>query len=170
MAQELLTLAGSLQTFVSPECLSINRLPMRATLYPYPDARMARRNEREKSPWFRLLDGDWRFRMAAKPDEVMPEDIAAQTNRSQWAQVAVPGNWTLQGYGFPHYTNVQMPFSDEPPAVPQANPTGIYSRSFEVPLDWQGRRVVIHFGGAESVLYVHVNGRVVGMGKDSRLP
>src|SRR5271163_1302264 len=160
MSQELLTPVDSLQTFVSPECFSINRLPMRATLYPYPDAQAARRNEREKSPWFLLLNGTWRFRMAAKPEEVTPKDIAAETDRSDWDQVAVPGNWTLQGYGFPHYTNVQMPFREEPPTVPQANPTGIYSRSFDVPADWQGRRVVIHFGGAESVLYVYVNGRV----------
>ena len=30
--------------------------------------------------------------------------------------------------------------------------------------------MVLHVGGAESVLYVHVNGRPVGMSKDSRLP
>ena len=29
---------------------------------------------------------------------------------------------------------------------------------------------MLHVGGAESVLYVHVNGAPVGMGKDSRLP
>ena len=108
--------------------------------------------------------------MAAKPDEVTLEDIAAETDRSRWGQVAVPGNWTLQGYGAPQYTNLQMPFPEEPPTVPEANPTGIYATSVEVPSDWQGRRVVIHFGGAESVLYVYVNGHAVGMGKDSRLP
>jgi beta-galactosidase len=170
MSSELLTLVGPLKTFVSPECTSLNRLPMRATLYPYPDAAGARRNDRNQSPWFRLLDGTWRFRMATRPEEVTSQDIAADTDRTGWAQVAVPGNWTLQGYGAPHYTNVQMPFPDEPPNVPAANPTGIYATSFEVPAAWQGRRVVIHFGGAESVLYVYVNGRAVGMGKDSRLP
>ncbi len=170
MSQELLTFVGPLKTFVAPECLSINRLPMRSTLYPYPDAASARKNDRDKSPWFKLLNGSWHFRMAATPEEVTPADIAAETDRSAWARVAVPGNWTLQGYGSPHYTNVQMPFPDEPPHIPAANPTGIYATSFEVPTDWQGRRVVIHFGGAESVLYVYVNGRAVGMGKDSRLP
>ncbi len=159
-------------TFVSPETLSLNRLPMRATLYPYPDAAKAKADVRETSPWFRLLNGAWSFRMAAKPDEVTPEDLAAGTDRSAWAKVEVPGNWTMQGYGKPHYTNVQMPFPEEPPRVPEANPTGIYATSFDLSAEWigAGRRTVIHFGGAESVLYVYVNGQAVGMGKDSRLP
>jgi beta-galactosidase len=158
------------KSFVSPECIAVNRLPMRATLYPYPDAAAAKNNVREESPWFRLLNGTWRFRMAANPAEVTPEDIAAETDRSGWDEIAVPGNWPLQGYGKPHYTNVQMPFSHEPPNVPADNPTGIYATSVEIPDSWNGRRVVIHFGGAESVLYLYVNGHAVGMGKDSRLP
>src|SRR5690606_5212744 len=97
-------------------------------------------------------------------------DVAGDTDRSGWHEIAVPGNWPLQGHGAPHYTNLRMPFPDEPPFVPDDNPTGIHARDFEVPLEWSGRRVVIHFGGAESVLYVYVNGRAVGMGKDSRLP
>ncbi|XHR27510.1 MAG: glycoside hydrolase family 2 TIM barrel-domain containing protein [Chthoniobacteraceae bacterium] len=170
MSRNLLFPTDSLQTFVAPECLSIDRLPMRATIYPFPSAAEARTGGREDSPWFRLLNGKWRFRMAAKPCEVVPEDTAAGADRSKWDQVEVPGNWTLQGYGHPHYTNVQMPFTYEPPTVPDENPTGIYATTFEVPAAWEGRRVVIHFGGAESVLYVYVNGEAVGMGKDSRLP
>jgi beta-galactosidase len=63
-----------------------------------------------------------------------------------------------------------MPFSERPPRVPQANPTGLYRRRFTLPDGWDGRRVVLHFGGAESVLYVWVNGVPVGFSKDSRLP
>ena len=166
---ELLHL-GALPSWMAPECLSINRLPMRATAYPFPSARLARTLDREQSPWFQLLDGEWRFRMASRPEEVTAGDVAATTDRSDWARLTVPGNWTLQGYGHPHYTNVQMPFANEPPSVPAENPTGIYAREFTPPAEWQGRRVVIHFGGAESVLYLYVNGRAVGLGKDSRLP
>ena len=161
---------GGTPTWMSPECIGFNRLPMRATLYPFPDAGTARTQPREDSPWFRLLDGQWRFRMAARPEELTAADTAADTDRSNWNQVAVPGNWTLQGYGHPHYTNVQMPFPDEPPFVPADNPTGVYATTVHVPADWEGRRVVIHFGGAESVLYLYVNGQPVGMSKDSRLP
>ena len=88
---------------------------------------------------------------------------------ANWDRLEVPGNWTLQGYGAPQYTNIQMPFPDEPPFVPENNLTGIYAKEFSVPAEWEGRRVVIHFGGAESVLYVYVNGQAVGLSKDSRL-
>lgn len=143
---------------------------MRSTLYPFPDAGAARTLDRTRSPWFQLLDGLWSFRIHNHPREVLPSDVAADTDRTEWDRVAVPGNWTLQGYGRPHYTNVGMPFPEEPPTVPKANPTGIYAREVQIPKEWKGRRTVIHFGGAESVLCVYVNGQFVGMGKDCRLP
>ena len=74
----------------------------------------------------------------------------------------MPGNWTLQDtFDKPHYTNVQMPFPHEPPTVPEKNPTGCFRTTLDLPTSWTGRRIVLHFGGAESVLYVYVNGRPV---------
>ncbi len=161
---------GSLKTWMAPECISINRLPMRATLYPFPSAQSARSLDRGKSPWFQLLNGQWQFRAADRPENVTLANISAEGERSNWDSVEVPGNWTLQGHGHPQYTNVQMPFPDEPPFVPEDNLTGIYAKEFLLPADWEGRRVVVHFGGAESVLYVYVNGQTAGLSKDSRLP
>ena len=69
----------------------------------------------------------------------------------------------------PHYTNVQMPFGGEPPHVPEANPTGIYERTFELPESWAGRRIVLQVGAAESLLVVHLNGVEIGLSKDSHL-
>ena len=82
----------------------------------------------------------------------------------------MPGLWTMQGYDIPWYTNVQMPFPNPPPTVPEENPTGIYRRTFTVPRDWGGRRIRLHFGGVEGVLHVLVNGRPVGISKDARTP
>lgn len=50
-----------------PALTAIGRLPMRATLYPFPDAEGARTLDRAKSPWFKLLNGDWRFRIHRMP-------------------------------------------------------------------------------------------------------
>lgn len=154
----------------SPECTALNRLPSRATLYPFPKTAQARKLDRSRSPWFQLLNGDWKFKMLERPEALSSKDLASKTSRKSWDTLAVPGNWTLQGYGHPHYTNVKMPFSDEPPYVPEENPTGIYAKELDVPRTWDGRRIVIHFGGAESVLAIYVDGKFVGMGKDSRLP
>ena len=113
------------------------------------------------------LDGPWAFRLHDRPEDVTVDGITGPTEG--WATVEVPGNWTMQGFDHPHYTNIQMPFPGPPPAVPDPNPTGIHRRRIAIPKAWAGRRIVLHIGGAESVLYVHVDGRPVGMGKDSRL-
>ncbi len=92
-------------------------------------------------------------------------------NRARgWREVEVPGLWTMQGFGKPHYTNVVMPFPDLPPNVPEQNETGIYRRAFTIPRGWRSRPVVLHFGGAEGALFVLVNGEPVGIAKDSRTP
>jgi beta-galactosidase len=128
-----------------PELTAAGRLPMHSL--PHPDRL--------------VLDGKWRFQLLPRADAAPSGD---------WREVDVPGCWTMQDSGdFPRYTNVVMPFPDRPPRVPDANPTGLYERTFEVPVDWMGRRVVLHVGAAESVLIVHVNGREVGFSKDSHL-
>src|SRR5947207_8481851 len=81
---------GSAKTWISPEIISLNRLPMRGTLYPFPDASSARTLDRDKSPWFQLLNGTWHFKMAAQPEAVIEADVAAITDRSGWDSVAVP--------------------------------------------------------------------------------
>jgi beta-galactosidase len=107
------------------------------------------------------LDGTWRFQLLSYPDEP-PADA--------WRLVPVPSVWTMQdSWDRPHYTHVQMPFPGEPPHLPDVNPTGIYEREFKLPRDWAGRRVILHVGAAESVLFVHLNGDEIGISKDSHL-
>jgi beta-galactosidase len=161
---------GTTRTWANPESVSLGRLPMRATLYPFPDPQSALAVSRDASPLIRLLNGDWRFLLAGRPEAAPADFHDPNFDDHDWAMLPVPSNWTMHGYDRPHYTNIQMPFVGEPPYVPHDNPTGLYRTTFEVPADWGQRRVVLHVGGAESVLYVWVNGRPIGMGKDSRLP
>ncbi len=161
---------GPARTWVQPELAGLGRLPARATLYPFPNGEMARTHDREASPWFLSLNGEWRFRLAPR-SEVVPADFADRAlDDTAWGTLPVPSNWTMHGHDRPHYTNVRMPFDTPPPNVPNDNPTGLYRKTVRIPADWSGRRIVLHVGGAESVLYVWVNGAAVGMGKDSRLP
>ncbi|MFV2063353.1 MAG: glycoside hydrolase family 2 TIM barrel-domain containing protein [Chloroflexota bacterium] len=107
------------------------------------------------------LDGTWRFQLLHRPD-AQPGD--------EWRDISVPGCWTMQDtWDKPQYTNVQMPFSAEAPDLPAENPTGVHQRQFELPAGWSGRRVILHVGAAESVLIVSLNGREIGVGKDSHL-
>jgi beta-galactosidase len=144
---------------------------MRQPLAAFEDIETARQ-ENDSSPWRMQLNGSWTLRLWPNPDAVPSSAVASElTPTKKWFEVAVPGNWTMQGFAdLPHYTNVQMPWSLRPPQVPDENTTGVYRKTFRVPKTWKGRRIVIHFGGAESVHAVFVNGSFVGYGTDSRLP
>ncbi len=161
----LLYLAGQ-KSWEMPQLTRVNKLPAHATLIPFPTAGDALHQAPEASPFYQGLNGTWQFKLRQRPDHVTWAAVAADN----WSAISVPGAWTMQGYGGPHYTNVQMPFPEEPPHVPDENPTGIYRRTFTMPPAWQGRRVVLHFGGCDGALFVYVNGAAVGVSKDARTP
>ncbi|MDN0198530.1 glycoside hydrolase family 2 TIM barrel-domain containing protein [Streptomyces sp. S.PNR 29] len=138
--------SDSLRPWQAPELTSWGRLPMSAV---------------DRRSGALSLDGDWRFQLLPAPDAPV---------RDTWSSSYVPGAWTMQGTDdLPQYTNVRMPFPEFPPAVPAANPTGVHEREVDVPAEWAGRRIVLQVGAAESVLLVHVDGRPVGISKDSHL-
>ncbi|MDE6509961.1 MAG: beta-galactosidase, partial [Muribaculaceae bacterium] len=65
------------------------------------------------------LNGRWRFNFAATPD-ARPASAAtdASFDVSSWAEIPVPSNWEMQGYGTPIYCNEQHPFnSGNPPTI-----------------------------------------------------
>ncbi len=161
----LLLISGA-KTWEMPQLPSLNKLPARATLIPYPSAENALTLERDKSSWFMNLNGQWDFKIKSRPEHVTATALRA----GEWSAIQVPGNWTMQGFGHPHYTNIVMPFPHTPPHVPEENPTGIYRRTFTLPENWRDRRIVLHFGGCEGVLYVYVNDQSVGLSKDARTP
>jgi beta-galactosidase len=153
----------------------------------------------EKNPNYLSLDGLWTFKLLDNPAEDRRQESSGREgpgltgfevpawalpsfepvkkggpayNRidGNWGDIKTPGAWARQGYDKPHYTNVQMPFQALPPKPPEANPTGLYRRTFTLPQDWKGRRTVLHIGSAESCFLVFINGIFAGAGKDTRLP
>lgn len=161
---------GLEKAWEKPELTGINRLMARSILIPHQDTKSALTFDRAQSPWFRSLNGRWKFRMLRKPSEAPKRCFETGFDDGGWKEIEVPGNWTMQGFDYPHYTNINMPFPETPPHVPEFNPTGLYRCDFHVPQSWKRRRIVLHFGGVESMFFVYVNGRPVGMSKDSRLP
>ncbi|MEU9449686.1 glycoside hydrolase family 2 TIM barrel-domain containing protein [Streptomyces sp. NPDC048277] len=145
-AQPQLNPLTALRPWEAPEVTSWGRLPMNAV---------------DRRSGALPLDGDWRFQLLPAPDAPVG---------GAWSTAHVPGAWTVQGTDdLPQYTNVQMPFPAFPPLSPAANPTGVYERELDVPAEWAGRRIVLQVGAAESVLLVQVDGRPVGVSKDSHL-
>ena len=163
-----------------PTTIGINKLPGRATLYSYPDAQTARGMERSDSPWYRSLNGAWDFHFSKNPKD-RPRDFFKKDFQKgeNWTSIPVPANWELEGHGTAIYTNWNYPFEPvHPPYIPhddsddphRSNPVGSYLTSFDLPDTWGDKRVVLHFGGVSSAMYVWLNGELVGYSQDSRLP
>ncbi len=155
----------------NPQVVAINKLPGHAATIPYPDLPTALWGEQGASPYYQSLNGKWKFIYAANPGAAPVDMDTGQVGANDWAEIEVPGNWNMQGYDRSIYTNVQMPFSADPPRVPQEdNPSGIYQRRFTIPTDWAGRQVFVCFDGVESAFFLWVNGQPVGYSQGSRLP
>jgi len=148
----------------NPLVVGRNKEPGRASVVPLDGTTHA--------PRIQSLNGDWRFRYAPNPASAPAAFYADNYDDSDWDTVAVPGNWQLQGYDKPIYTNVKYPFPiDEVYSVPHDdNPTGSYRTRFTVPTAWANRQVWIVFEGVDSAFYLWVNGQQVSYSQGSRLP
>lgn len=144
-------------------------MPGHVPLFPYAD--FARAQTRDKiSPWYKLINGTWDFLLVDAPERAPEGFYLPDFDTANWHTIRVPGNWQLQGFDRPIYTNAQFPFEPNYPRVPQENPTGLYRRTFTVDPEWIGRRIFIGFGGVDSAFYLWINGKPVGYSQDSRLP
>ncbi|MGW7551574.1 glycoside hydrolase family 2 TIM barrel-domain containing protein [Streptomyces rimosus] len=159
----------------APRIFQVNREPARARLIPYGDARTARAGEFHASPYYRSLNGRWRFHWSKNPDERPRDFFAPRYDDSGWDRITVPSNWEIEGYPEPIYLNVKYPWigyeDPQPPHVPHGfNPVGSYRRAFTVPGNWDGRRTLLSFQGVKSAFFVWVNGERVGYSEDSYTP
>lgn len=163
---------GLFRAWQTPELTSLNKLPPRASFIPCANAKQALAFNPDESPRVLPLNGEWAFRLFPTAESAATALAANRVAKpaSAWTTLQVPGHLQTQGHGKPHYANVQMPWPHHPPFVPSDNPTAFYRRTFTVPADWTGQRVIVHFGGATSVLAVYLNGTAIGLSKDSCLP
>jgi len=155
------------------EVLSINREEARADFIPFANEQQALNGDKSKSPWFILLNGNWKFNWVSHPDNRPVDFYKTDFNDNGWKTIPVPSNWEMQGYGTPIYVSAGYPFKIDPPRVMgepkkdytafnERNPVGSYRHNFDIPNKWNGRRVFIHFSGVQSAFYVWVNGEKVG--------
>ena len=155
----------------NPNIVSINKEPPRCTSYPYATIEQALKNDPQQSPFFKSLNGKWKFNWVRKPADRPVDFYREDYDVSQWHDIDVPGNWELQGFGVPIYTDVEYPFPCNPPYIPHDyNPVGSYRRTFTIPENWTNRQIFLHFGSVRSAMYVWVNGEMVGYSQGSKTP
>ena len=161
--------------------LHINTEAPRATFIPFATVQQALEGDPTNSPFYQSLDGAWKFNWVGNPGERPVHFFETNFDDSTWANIAVPSNWEMKGYGTPIYLGSGYPFKIDPPRVTsepptnwtayaQRDPVGSYRRRFTLPPDWRGRRVLVHFDGVDSAFYLWVNGTRIGFSKDSRTP
>ena len=150
-----------------PEVFAINKLPARATLLPYDST--AEALERGESDYVKDISGEWKFHWTKTPAERPASFWLADYDDSAWETISVPGNWEVEGYGVPIYTNVTYPFPLNPPYIPHDdNPTGCYRHEFTLPSQWDDRSIILHFESGLAAMYVWVNGQQVGYSEGTK--
>lgn len=155
----------------NPQVFAEGRLAPRATAYPYQSTQEAINGNRAESPYFMSLNGKWKFKYSPKPADRPVEFYENGYSTDLWDEIDVPGNWEMQGYGKPIYTNVTYVFPRNQPYVGHDdNPVGSYKRSFSIPENWKDRRVFLHFDGSTAGMYVWVNGRKIGYVQGTKNP
>ncbi|HKI45112.1 MAG TPA: hypothetical protein VKA08_07280, partial [Balneolales bacterium] len=157
---------GVLPDWENPQVVGINKEPAHLSFMHYPDRQSALADSglAIHTPYYKSLDGMWKFHWSKNPAERPKDFYKTSYNVSKWASIPVPGDWQLEGYGRPIYLNSRFPFHPKypahPPLIPQDyDPVGSYRTTFTVPGDWDGREVYIHFGGVKSAFYIWVNGK-----------
>ena len=88
--------------------LHINTAPPRSHYIPYDTLEGALGGNPEKSKYYMLLNGVWDFKYYEHDYNEGIIDVKS-------GKINVPGNWQMQGYDKPWYTNVNYPFSVNPP-------------------------------------------------------
>ncbi len=163
----------------------------------------------ELSPYYQLLTGEgqpWYLTVYKSPKDADDSGISTEfykkeytgveddpyTGKDQvssyrtadyacgWKEVTLPASWQTQGFDFPIYTNIDLPWpgaygnpgngtSLVPMAPELTNPVGFYRRNFDVDPEWikNGMKVYISFQGVESAMYLYVNGHEVGYTENS---
>ena len=122
--------ALGVRPWLAPELVSLHRLPMHSVAHE------------DRVP----LDGTWQFQLLFAPDAAPGPDWARSTSR---ASGRCRASTTCR-------TTRTSRCRSRPAAADPAsrNPTGVYERTLRAPRRWDGRRVVLHVGAAESVLVV----------------
>ena len=156
----------------------INRLPLHTLHFAYDPNDFpgtgAEYLDKKKSMNYMSLDGTWKFNWVANADERPTDFYKTDLDDSKWKSIQMPGNWEMLGYGQPEYVNVGFAwrghFNQQPPAVPtKDNHVGSYRREINIPANWDGKRVIAHFGSVTSNIYLYVNGQFAGYAEDSKV-
>ena len=138
----------------------------RAYFVPFSNEAVALAGDRNESDRFLGLCGEWDFKYYGSFEDIEEDFLEQSFNET----ITVPLCWQLlldRGYDVPLYSNLKYPFQLDPPHVPDENPCGHYSRTFNLPENFN-QKVYINFEGVSSCFYLFINKQFVGYSQVSR--
>ena len=108
--------------------------------------------EKSFNPFFDL-NGTWSFRIDPYNQGVEHKWFqVSQANVLAWDKLPVPGNWDLKNE-YAHYVGL-----------------GWYQKTIEIPHNWSGKQVKIHFEAVSHDASVWINGQFLGKSNSGFLP
>ena len=155
----------TLEWLATPEIFAVNREPAHSDHLCTVGGQQLRQS----------LNGTWKFSYTEHPANRPADFYKEDSDVTGFDDITVPGHIQLQGYDKPQYVNTQYPWEGQerltPPQIPQKrNPVGSYVRFFDVEKNLLGKDTFISFQGAETAIYVWLNGEFVGYAEDSFTP
>ncbi|HEX9728591.1 MAG TPA: glycoside hydrolase family 2 TIM barrel-domain containing protein [Gemmatimonadales bacterium] len=167
----MLSAQEAINDWENPAVFAINKEAPRASFFAFENRSLALGRDPGRSAYYTLLNGRWKFHWVRKPADRPLDFFEESFDDGAWAELPVPGNWELYGFGVPIYLNSAYPFERNPPHIQHDyNPVGSYRTHFTIPDTWDGRRIFLHFGAVRSAMYLWVNGRRVGYSQGSKTP
>jgi len=164
-------IAEQIPDWENPQMIGRNKERPHATLMPFDCRECAVRGDRTKSPFYKTLSGQWKFNWSQNPSERPENFYRDDFDAGGWGHIGVPSNWQLEGFGQAIYINHGFPFPTNPPYVDHdINEVGSYVKTFEIPENWKGKEIFLHFEGVGGVFYLWINGQKVGYSQGSMTP
>ncbi|NEG96568.1 DUF4981 domain-containing protein [Bifidobacterium sp. SMB2] len=171
---------ASADWLTDPQVFAVNRMPAHSDHRFFDHAPLPNESMTLKQS----LDGEWHVNVIDAATERFdvadsPAFAAVDFNDEAFGAIAVPGHLETAGYLPPKYVNIQYPWDghENPtaPAVPEHNHVALYRREFmtgpETAAAIRGHRTVtLTFQGAQTAIYVWLNGTFVGYAEDSFTP
>lgn len=164
----------TLLDYENPEIIEYNKEKAHAIWLPYDS--LEEIAELSDSKYKLSLNGAWDFKWVFGNCPVPENFYISEYDSSDWDTLDVPSVWQLKGYGKPYYLAFDYPPAlskkiNEIPKIDQSkNEKGFYRRAFELPKNFEGREIYIHFGAVKSAFYLYINGERVGYSQGSMTP
>lgn len=171
LGMQLLSAQQAKNEWENPAIYERNKEAGHSQFILYKDGASAMAQKPEASPYYKSLNGNWKFNIVKTPAERPLNFFEVGLNDKTWKDIPVPSNWEMQGYDIPIYTNIIYPFPANPPFLDaKYNPVGTYRKTFSIPENWTSKEVILHFGSISGYARVYVNGKEAGMTKAAKTP